>query len=167
MLRILIVLLALIPLFDLMILVIINRQIGLPATVALVVLTALVGLMLARFAGRRNLRRIETAIRAGDVPTDHVLDGAIILAAGLLLLTPGIVTDIVALGGLFGPTRTPMRNGLKRWLIVPYLDRKTGGFVTGEVYVGGFPGQQPRADAVEVDIDIEDIGEESDRESKP
>ena len=167
MLRILIVLLALIPLFDLMILVLVSREIGLTATVAIVVLTALVGIMLARFAGRRNLRRIEDALRSGDLPTDHVIDGAIILAAGLLLLTPGLVTDIVALAGLFGPTRSPIRTGLKRWIIVPYLERRSGGFISGDVYVGGFPGGPTPGEPVEVDIDVEDVDEAPPGESKP
>lgn len=167
MLRILIVLLALIPLFDLVVLVAIAREIGFTATVALVVLTALVGIMLARFAGRRNLRRINESLRAGEVPTDQVLDGVIILVAGVLLLTPGVVTDIVALAGLFGPTRSPIRNGVKRWLLVPYLDRRSGGFVTGEVYTGGFPGSEPRSEPLDVDIEIEDVDEESADESKP
>lgn len=167
MLRLAIALLALIPLLDLMVLVIIGTEIGLTATVALVVLTALVGLMLARYAGRRNLRKIETDVRNGELPTDRVIDGALILAAGLLLLTPGVVTDVAALAMLFGPTRTPIRLGLKRWLIVPYLERRTGGFVSGEVYVGGFPGQEPRGEPVEVDIEVDDIEDDPAGESKP
>lgn len=167
MLRALIVLLLLIPLLDLMVLVAIGTEIGLVATTALVVLTALVGILLTRFAGRRNLARIEASIHAGDVPTDHVLDGALILAAGLLLLTPGLVTDAVALAVLFGPTRTPIRTALKRWVIVPYLDARSGGFVTGEVYAGGFPGEPNRGEPVDVEIDVEDVDDEPAGESKP
>ncbi len=166
MLRIAIVLLALIPLFDLVLLVAIAREIGFPATVALVVLTALVGVMLARFAGRRNLRKINASLRNGDIPTDHVLDGVIILVAGVLLLTPGVVTDVLALAGLFGPTRSPIREALKRWLIVPYVDSKSGGFVTGEVYTDGFPGGSPKEEPLDVDIEVEDVDESMD-ESKP
>ena len=160
--RSILVLLLLIPLFDVMILVILASYIGAPLTVAIVVLTALVGLMLARFEGRRNLRRIERDLKLGEVPTDNVLEGAMILAAGLLFLTPGLVTDTIALLALVGPTRRLIAGGLKTYVIVPYLDRRTEGFVTGDIYVGGFPGQsQPSDEPVDIDIEVEDVDEGS------
>lgn len=165
--RSILVLLLLIPLFDVMILVILGREIGAPLTVAIVVLTALVGLMLARFEGRRNLRRIEHDIGVGEVPTDNVLEGAMILAAGLLFLTPGLVTDAIALLALIGPTRRILRGWLKRFIIVPYLDRRTQGFVTGDIYVGGFPGGMDDRDAVEIDIDVENVEDGSETQGKP
>lgn len=172
MLRLLFLVFLLVPLLDLMVLVAIGTRIGLTATVALVVLTALVGVLLARFAGRRNLRRIESSLRSGELPTDHVIDGVLIFSAGLLLLTPGVVTDVVALAMLFTPTRMPIRLGLKRWFIVPYLERRSGGFVSGDVYVGGFPGAEQggttRDGPVDVDIEVEDVdGDDSAGDSKP
>ncbi len=149
----------LIPLFDAMILVIVAGEIGAVPTVAIVVLTALVGLIMARFEGRRNLRRIERSLRAGDVPTDRVLDGAFILAAGLLLLTPGLVTDAVGFLFLFGLTRAPIRIALKRWVLVPYLDKRSGGMVTGEVYTvrTGSTRHSESDDPIDVDIEVEDV----------
>jgi len=158
--------LLLIPLLDVIVLVVLARTIGAPATIAIVVLTALVGLMLARFAGRRNLRRIETAIKEGRIPTDSVLEGGMIIGAALLFLTPGLVTDAIGLLAVFGPTRRPLRDGLKRYVIVPYLDRRSGGFVTGEVYVGDFPGHI-EDESIDIDIEIEDTDGESDAQSKP
>ncbi|MFP4590142.1 MAG: FxsA family protein [Halobacteriales archaeon] len=154
-------LLLLIPLFDVVLLVVVAREVGGVETVAIVVLTALVGLMLARFEGRRNLRRIETALREGDVPTDRMLDGALILAAGILLLTPGLVTDAVGLLLLVSLTRWPIRVGLKRYVIVPYLDRRTGGFVTGRTYT--YPaGMDPEGgdDVIDVEVEVEDADED-------
>ncbi|MFW6153130.1 MAG: FxsA family protein [Halobacteriota archaeon] len=160
------VLLLLIPLFDVVVLVVVGRAIGAPATVALVVLTALVGLMLARFEGRRNLRRIERNLRLGEVPTDNVLEGALILAAGLLLLTPGLVTDALGLLALFGPTRRLIRIGLKRYVILPYLDSRSDGLFTGRVYVGGFSGTEPD-DPVDIDIEVEDVEDGAESQGKP
>lgn len=146
-------LLLLIPLLDVMVLVVLAGEIGAPATVALVVLTALIGLMMARFEGRRNLRRIERSLREGEVPTDRVLDGAFILAAGLLLLTPGLVTDALGLVFLVGLTRAPIRIALKRWVIVPYLDERSGGFVTGQVYSYR---TGPEGEPIDVEVEVED-----------
>lgn len=165
MLRAIAVLLLLIALFDVMVLVVLARGLGGVETVAIVVLTALVGLMLARFAGRQNLRRIERSLQAGELPTDHVLDSAMILVAGALLLTPGLVTDAAGLLFLFGPTRTPIRSLVKHRLIVPYLDARTGGFVTGEVYLGGFP-DRAQGEPIHVESEVDDV-DETPGDSKP
>ena len=85
--------LLLIPLLDVMLLVILATQLGAVATVALVVLTALVGLLLVRAEGRHTLRKLESKVGAGEIPTDELLDGGLLLVAGALLLTPGLVTD--------------------------------------------------------------------------
>lgn len=141
-------LLLLIPLIDAVFLVVIGvvlqTYVGLIVSavtlVGVVVLTALVGGLLVRAEGRRTVRRFAQQLGAGQLPTNELLDGAFLIAAGAFLLTPGLVTD--GLGFLFTlpASRVPIRTALKRWVIVPYLDEKTDGFVTGTVYTGGFPG---------------------------
>ncbi len=160
MIRTALALLLLIPLFDVVLLVIVAGEIGAPATVALVVLTGLVGLMLARFQGRRTLVRLQRTVRAGEVPTDELLDGAFILVAAAVLLTPGLVTDAIGLLLLFGPSRRPIRYAVKKWFVIPYFDRRSGGFVTGEVYTAGFPGGEGTSNGeepIDVSVDIEDV----------
>jgi Protein affecting phage T7 exclusion by the F plasmid len=63
----------------------------------------------------------------------------LLVAAGFLL-TPGLVTDALGLLIVVPVTRYPFRWGVKRWVLVPYFDQKTDGFVTGRIYTGGFPG---------------------------
>ena len=138
-------LLLVVPLADALLLVVLATDlgpinIGPAATVAVVVLTALLGLLLVRAEGRHTVRKIQRKLAAGDVPTDELLDGAFLLVAGALMVTPGLVTDLVGLVFALPPTRYPLRVALKRYVVKPYIEEKTGGFATGNVYIGGFPG---------------------------
>ena len=135
----------LVPLLDVLLLVVLATglgpvSIGPAATVAVVVLTALIGLLLVRAEGRHTIRKIQRKLARGDPPTDEVLDGAFLLVAGALMLTPGLVTDLLGLVLVLPPTRYPIRVLVKRYVVRPYLDGKTDGFASGNVYIGGFPG---------------------------
>ena len=159
--------LLLIPLLDVMLLVVLAtpRFLGPALTVALVVLTALVGLLLVRAEGRHTMQRMQRKVAAGTPPTDELLDGGLLLVAGALMLTPGLVTDIVGLLLVIPPTRYPIRVAVKKYVVSPYIDAKTDGFATGTVYAGGFPEGE---DTVDVDeeyyrfTDVED-DDENDR----
>ncbi|MFB6095258.1 MAG: FxsA family protein [Halodesulfurarchaeum sp.] len=143
MLRWLLVGLLLIPLADLALLVVVAGYIGWVPTVAIVVLTALLGMLFVRAEGRHTLARMQRSLRSGDLPTDELLDGGLLIAAGAFLLTPGLVTDAVGFLLALPVTRIPFRMALKRFLIVPMLDSETGGFATGKVYTFGFPDDGP------------------------
>lgn len=156
-------LLLLIPLLDALLLVVAVPFLGWQLVVLLVVLTGLIGLLLARVQGRYTLRKIQRKAAAGEAPTNEVIDGGLLLVAGAFLLTPGLVTDFIGFLILVPVTRYPIRWGLKRWVIMPYLDQKTGGFASGEVYIGGFPdegpspeGGSPGPDAGDSEFDIDD-----------
>lgn len=129
-----------IPLADALFLVYVAGVLGWQLTVALVVLTAILGMLLVRAEGRHTLARIGRKLERGEPPTDELLDGGLLIAAGAFLLTPGLVTDAIGFLLALPVSRYPIRAALKRFVVVPALDRKTDGFVTGNVYVGGFPG---------------------------
>jgi UPF0716 protein FxsA len=131
--------LLLIPLLDALFLVYVATQLGAVLTVALVVLTALVGMLFVRAEGRHTVRRLQKTLGKGQVPTDELTDGALLIAAGAFLLTPGLVTDAVGFLLAFPPTRILVREAVQRWVVRPYIDEKTGGFATGNVYTFGFP----------------------------
>jgi UPF0716 protein FxsA len=133
--------LLLVPLLDAMLLVAIATRIGPVLTVAIVVLTAFIGLLLARAEGRHTMGRIQDKLAQGEPPTDELLDGGLLLIAGALMLTPGLVTDLVGLILVLPPTRYPIRIAAKKYVVGPYIDTKTGGFASGNVYVGGFPNE--------------------------
>jgi UPF0716 protein FxsA len=143
----------LVPLADVLLLVVLATglgpvTIGPAATVAVVVLTALIGLLLVRAEGRHTIRKIQRKLARGDPPTDELLDGALLLVAGALMLTPGLVTDLLGLVLVLPPTRYPIRILVKRYAVKPYIDGKTGGFASGNVYLGGFPGGDGEAGGV-------------------
>jgi len=133
--------LLLVPLLDVMLLVVLATRIGPVLTVALVVLTAFIGLMLVRAEGRHTMAKIQRKLGQGEPPTDELLDGGLLLVAGALMLTPGLVTDAIGLVLALPPTRYPIRVATKKYVVGPYADAKTGGFASGNVYVGGFPNQ--------------------------
>jgi len=135
--------LLLIPLADALLLVVFAGLLGWQVTVVLVVATALVGMLFVRAEGRHTLRKIQASMERGDPPTDEVIDGGLLLVAGAFLLTPGLVTDTVGFLLVVPPTRYVVRRLLKRFALVPYLDEKTGGFATGNVYTFGFPNDGP------------------------
>jgi len=141
-----------------------------------VVLTALVGTLLVRAEGRRTIRKIRRAVvEEGRAPTDELLDGALLIASGAFLLTPGFVTDAVGFLLVLPPTRIPIRMAVKKFVVVPYLEGQTDGFTTGEVYTFGFPGPDGGAsatgadggdggDTVDIDEDAYDIEFEDENE---
>ncbi|GAB7094533.1 membrane protein FxsA [Halolamina litorea] len=131
--------LLLIPLADAILLVFVAGEIGPVPTVLLVVLTGLIGMLLVRAEGRHTLARIQEKAARGEPPTNELLDGALLIAAGAFLLTPGVVTDAIGFLLAIPPTRYPIRSVLKRYVVIPQLDKQTNGFVTGGVWTSGFP----------------------------
>ncbi|QRV16566.1 membrane protein FxsA [Haloterrigena salifodinae] len=107
--------------------------------VLLVVLTGLVGMLLVRAEGRRTIGKMQRSLAEGRPPTNELLDGGLLIAAGAFLLTPGLVTDAIGFLLAVPITRVPIRAALKRFVIVPYADKKTGGFASGKVWTFGFP----------------------------
>ncbi|PAU84562.1 membrane protein FxsA [Halorubrum salipaludis] len=138
--RTLLALLLVVPLVDALFLIVVATRLGWAVTVALVVLTAVLGMLLLRAEGRATLARVQRKLARGEPPTDELLDGGLLIAAGAFLLTPGLVTDAVGFLLALPLSRVPIRMALKKYVVIPYLDSETGGFTTGNVYIGGFPG---------------------------
>ncbi|MDF9747555.1 FxsA family protein [Natrinema salsiterrestre] len=137
--------LLLIPFLDAVLLALFVTQldvIGWAGMILLVVLTGLVGMLLVRAEGRRTIRKIQRSMAEGNPPTNELLDGALLIAAGAFLLTPGLVTDLLGFLLAVPLTRIPIRAALKRFVIVPYADKKTGGFASGNVWTIGFPNRE-------------------------
>ena len=149
--------LLLIPLVDALVLVYVATRIGAVATVALVVLTALIGLLLVRAEGRHAVSKLQRKLAAGEPPTDELLDGGLLIAAGAFLLTPGLVTDTIGFLLVLPPSRFVIRGALKRWVVVPAMDSRTGGFGTGKVYTFGFPSSEDEGDEYDLGPDAYDV----------
>lgn len=83
-------------------------------TLALLLVEGAVGGWLIKRQGRAVVRRIDERLRAHDLPTKELADGFLILVAGVLMLTPGFLTDLVGFTLLFPPTRALARAALLR-----------------------------------------------------
>lgn len=143
-----------VPLADAALLVWLGGQFGWVEIVALVVLTALVGTMLVHEEGRRTIQGLQEELAAGQPPTDRLLDGGFIVAAGALLLTPGLLTDAIGFLFVVPLTRAPIRIALKKYVVVPKLDERTGGMVSGNVWTFGFPGPEEGQSVDPSDFDL-------------
>ena len=102
------------PVAEIALLIAIGRHIGLAATVALLLLTGLLGAFLARRQGLGILRRMQSQVAAGQVPASQLVDGALILLAGVLLIIPGVLTDAVGFFCLLPAGRTVLKAWLRR-----------------------------------------------------
>lgn len=105
-----------VPLLELYILIEAGRIIGLGATILLVLLTGVAGAWLARSQGVELLRRIQEETSSGRMPAATLIDGALVLVGGLLLLTPGFFTDLLGFSFLAPVTRVLWRKLLSTWL---------------------------------------------------
>lgn len=105
-----------IPFLELAILIKLGTLIGLVPTLAIVILTGLLGAALARSQGFATLTRIQQELQAGQLPGDSLLDGALILAGALLLITPGILTDLTGFLCLIPASRTVLKRFVRNWL---------------------------------------------------
>jgi UPF0716 protein FxsA len=126
-------------------LVVLSTYVGWQIVALVVVLTALIGMLLVRAEGRQTLRKIQQKTARGELPADELLDGALLLVSGAFLLTPGLVTDLIGFLLVIPFTRYPIRLAVKKWVVVPYADAKSRGFVSGNVYIGGFPNEEGTA----------------------
>lgn len=109
----LLLLFILVPLLEIWLLIKVGGRIGATPTVALVVLTAVVGVTLLRLQGLRTLTRANERLRGGELPAQEMGEGLILALAGILLLTPGFATDAVGFACLVPPVR--------RRLLAPWL----------------------------------------------
>lgn len=105
-----------VPFVELYVLIQIGQAVGALPTVGLVILMGVVGAALARAQGFATLARIQREMAEGKVPAGALLDGVLILAAALLMITPGVLTDVVGILLLVPPVRAVAGRALSRWV---------------------------------------------------
>lgn len=135
-----------VPVLEIYLFISIGGEIGVFNTLGVVVLTAIVGAWLTRSQGMAVLARIQQATGEGRVPADELVEGALILLAGAVLLTPGFFTDACGFLLLIPPTRAAFRDKLKTWFAEQAKRGQAGGHMGGSFRVirfGHFSGQGP------------------------
>jgi UPF0716 protein FxsA len=129
----LLLLLTIVPAVELFLLLQIGSAIGPAPTFLMLLLTGVVGAWLAKREGLAVLRLVGSELERGLPPPVRVAEGALVVIGGLLLVTPGVVTDLAGVFLIFPPTR--------RWLAPRALR-----WVTGRVDLGALPAAAPEAD---------------------
>jgi UPF0716 protein FxsA len=113
----------LVPVLEIYLLIKVGSHIGALRTVLLVIATGFAGAYLARLQGMQTMLRVRSSLDQGRMPAEELLDAVLIFAAGLVLLTPGFLTDALGLLFLFPETRRYVKRYLKRRL-EPYITRR-------------------------------------------
>lgn len=104
----------LIPIIELMILIDLGTSIGLAPTLGVVILTGALGAWAARTQGFYVVSRIQAEMAAGRLPGAEMVEGAMVLVGGVLLLTPGLLTDAAGFALMAPPVRAVVRGWLMR-----------------------------------------------------
>lgn len=102
-----------VPIVELAVILQVGQLIGLWPTIALLVVVSVVGTWLVRREGMRAWNAFRAALAHSRLPTNEVVDGALVLFGGALLLTPGFVTDLLGLSLVFPPTRRVINRAVR------------------------------------------------------
>jgi UPF0716 protein FxsA len=111
----LLLLFTIVPFVELIVLIEVGKQIGTLATIAIIVLTGILGASLARMQGFLVLNRIREEMNMGKMPTDSLIDGLLILIGAIVLLTPGFITDIIGFILLIPFSRASLREPIRHY----------------------------------------------------
>ena len=106
----------LVPAVELAILLWLGGIMGPMATMLLILITGVAGASLARREGLGILTRLAGEVRGGTLPAEAMLEATLVVGGGLLLLTPGVLTDLVGFFAVFGPTRRMLLPPLRTWI---------------------------------------------------
>lgn len=136
--------------------IIVGRAVGLFPTLGLIVLTAVIGAILLRVQGFSVLQRLQTDVRDGGDPGREMVHGAMIVLAGILLLIPGFVTDIIGFLLFIPPFRDFVWRRISRNMVV--VSQGSGFFRAGPGPGGpGGPRKPGGRGPTVVDLDAEDF----------
>jgi UPF0716 protein FxsA len=160
------VLFLVVPIVELFVLIRVGGAIGVGNTILTVLLVSVVGAWLVKREGLKTLRRIQEQLNNATLPADDVIDGGLIMFAGALMLTPGFVTDLVAIALLIPPVRSTVRRSLKKrfghkFSVATATTAGSGGFGAGSGSIFGNPfppqygGPGRTGDVIDVDSEVE------------
>ncbi|HDD44495.1 MAG TPA: FxsA family protein [Candidatus Desulfofervidus auxilii] len=122
------ILFTLVTILELALIIEVGSRIGIMYTILLIIGTAILGAYLAQSQGLAILMRIQNELKAGILPNDTLIEGLLILIGGVLLLTPGFVTDTLGFLCILPPSRKRFREKLKAY----FRNR-----IYWEIYYGG------------------------------
>jgi UPF0716 protein FxsA len=159
----LVVVFIVVPLIELAIIIQVGDLLGPAWTILLLLAVSLAGAWLVRREGVRAWTRFRTALGDGRVPADEVLEGALVLFGGALLLTPGFATDAVGLLLMVPPVRAGAAATLRRQLGARFVVTSRGGQRRAPTqHPRGTPRGAPPGDDDVVDVEVISVERTSD-----
>ena len=144
-----------IPIAEIAVFILVGGQIGVIATLLMILFTAILGSILLRVQGFATLSRIQQQSAQGQIPGKELVSGVMIMIAGVLLLTPGFVTDSVGFLLFFPPFRQFLWSAIASKVVVS----ATGSFNSQQR-----PGSDPYREDV-VDLDPSEFSEKPNPDS--
>ncbi len=146
----LLLLFTLVPLIELALLIRLGEYMGVVLTIILVASTGAIGVSLARSQGYRVIERIKNNLNRGEMPTDDLVGGLLILMGGVMLLTPGILTDLTGFSLILPGTRNFFTKLIKKRFI-KHLKNKDINFN----YQAGFGNRGAKREDDYIDIETD------------
>lgn len=114
------ILFIIVPIVEIGVFIQVGDQIGLPLTLLIVIVTAILGVNLLKQQGLKSWTKIQTTMTQGQLPALEMASAAQLLFAGGLLLTPGFVTDFIGFSLMIPTVRLFLANHfIKRWVVSP------------------------------------------------
>ncbi|ANU35203.1 FxsA family protein [Vibrio scophthalmi] len=135
---ILLLLFILVPIIEIGLFIQVGGFLGLWPTIALVLITAFVGASLVRSQGLQTLMNVQNRLQQGELPAQQIFEGVMLAVAGVLLLTPGFMTDALGMLILLPAPRAAIAKYLMSKMVVKSVG---GGFHGGFNNQGGFGSQ--------------------------
>ena len=105
-----------ISLLELVLILRVGQLIGIWYTVLLIILTAFLGILLAKYQGFLAIRQLQSSLAYGQMPGEAILDGILVLVGGILLFVPGFMTDILGLLCLLPVSKRIIKEYIKKLL---------------------------------------------------
>jgi UPF0716 protein FxsA len=131
----LLVLFITIPLLEMLILIKMGEAFGFWTTVALVIVTGFIGAVLARIEGFRTWLAIRAELRENRLPAEKMMDALLLFVAGVLLITPGVLTDIAGFLLLIPATRVLFKRWLRKQFDKLRYPPRGGGFTDAPFFI--------------------------------
>jgi UPF0716 protein FxsA len=153
MLPLLVLLFIVVPIAELFVIIQVGEAIGVLPTIAILIADSILGSMLMRSQGRAAWRRFNTAVTEARIPHREVLDGALVIFGGALLLTPGFLSDILGVLLLLPPTRAVLRGVVARRVLPRLVVSGLGGFAPPGSGAGAGGAARPRPSAGGADVE--------------
>ena len=140
--RVLFVLFILVPIIEITVLMQVGALLGVWPTVAIVIITAWLGAKYVKQQGVATLQSVQTKMAQGQMPSDEIVGGLLLLVAGIVLVTPGFVTDIIGLLLLVPVVRKTITQQVQQHVNVSGAAANGGSFHTQSSSVNDNPFEQ-------------------------